>query len=369
MTNPESPDTRICARPGCEEIVRPREGSGDLPLYHSKECRTLARKLRRAANREMFEMPPPDAGVADPGVPDAGVPDADPMDATWAAAMDAWALDDPPPGEPPLTDPATSATRRKRRLAALVGGMTAAALVAALVISLSQDSHHRAIATAQTGRTGQPRTSVAPRPTAASITPSDTKKAQPGRKRERPNPVQSFNQPVVVSMAHTSPPASATHKAAPPTFTALTGPGCPTSSSASIAIDSTWYAQSSGGWTQNGCSGMYYAKWVHQPGDATVRTFTWQFHTGLAGKATCKVSVYIPNGDSTTVGANPAPYEVYSGSQEVGSFGLDQLDNHGSWLYAGAFPSSGGQFSVQLENVGAGSVEAAADALIVSCTG
>lgn len=169
------------------------------------------------------------------------------------------------------------------------------------------------------------------------------------------------------SVAQTSAPRSTTHRAAPRTFTALTGPGCPPSESAGISIDSTWYAQSSGGYTGDGCSGMYYAKWVHQPGDATVRTFTWRFHTGLTAKATCKVSVYIPAGDDITVGANPAPYEVYSGARAVGSFTLDQLDNHGRWLYAGAFPSTGGQFSVQLENVGAGSVEAAADALITSC--
>jgi len=113
---------------------------------------------------------------------------------------------------------------------------------------------------------------------------------------------------------------------------------------------------------------MYYAKWVHQPGDATVRTFTWWFRTGLTKSATCKVSVYIPNGDSTTVGANPAPYEVYSGSEAVGSFSLDQLHNHGQWLDAGAYPAKAGQFSVQVANVGSGSVEVAADALLVTCT-
>jgi hypothetical protein len=58
---------------------------------------------------------------------------------------------------------------------------------------------------------------------------------------------------------------------------------------------------------------------------------------------------------------------VYSGSKAVGSFSLDQLHNHGQWLYAGAFPSTGGQFSVQVANVGGGSVEVAADALIASC--
>ncbi|HLH81861.1 MAG TPA: hypothetical protein VKV38_01225 [Trebonia sp.] len=158
--------------------------------------------------------------------------------------------------------------------------------------------------------------------------------------------------------------------AAPASFAALAGPGCPGGADAGISIDSTWYAQSSGGWTGSGCSGMYYAKWVHEPGSDTVRTFTWWFRTGLPGSATCKVSVYVPDGDSTTVGANPAPYEVYTGPSDadaVGTFSLDQLDNHGEWLYAGAFPARGGQFSVQVANVGGGSVEVAADAVRVYC--
>jgi translation initiation factor IF-2 len=115
---------------------------------------------------------------------------------------------------------------------------------------------------------------------------------------------------------------------------------------------------------------MFYAKWVHQPGDSTVRSFTWRFHTGLSGAATCQVNVYIPNGSSTTVGANPAPYSVDSGSsdsQSVGSFSLDQVDNQGQWLSGGTFPSTGGQLSVSVANLGGGSVEVAADVVKVRC--
>lgn len=288
-----------------------------------------------------------------------------------------------PDGRRKLSGPRMSSGQRRWFI--VVAGATAAlTAVSALLVSLNQGSspHRRADASANTRQ----QASSAPPQTSVSRPPSPpVRKTAKAASRPRPTRQRSTQpvfvpaahvssapntQPVVAPARHTS-TSAANRPAAPTSFAALAGPGCPGGANAGISIDSTWYAQSSGGWTGDGCSGMFYAKWVHQPGDATPRTFTWRFNTGLTGSATCKVSVYIPDGDSTTVGANPAPYQVYSGpsdSQSAGTFSLDQIHNHGQWLYAGAFPATSGRFSIQVTNIGDGSVEVAADAVQVHCS-
>jgi hypothetical protein len=394
MAYPEVPAPRICARPGCDEIVMPPADGGDFPLYHSRECRALARKLRRTAARERATSAAASRTQSDETAHTDGLPEAE----TAAPVTDTAPVTEAAPvagtapagaGNETLVAGRTRTTgarkrgaagpgahraepsRRWRKPLAIGGGMVAAAVLAGLLVpQLTRGSGQErgAIAGQAVGRSPRPSARVSP---SAARSPATVRKKHQTARHSGPSAVVPVADHSEGTPAQSRSAAPAHQRTGPATFSALTGPGCPSSSDAGIAIDSTWYQQSSGGSTGNGCSGMFYAKWVHQPGADTVRTFTWWFRTGLAGNATCRVNVYIPDGDDTTVGANPAPYYVYSGSsgsQETGSFTLDQLDNHGQWLYAGAYPASGGRFSVQVQNVGSGSVEVAADLLAVACT-
>jgi hypothetical protein len=347
--------------------------------------------MRRAAARDLAAVAgPPDEPAGDGGAEDSGGAGGSgpaPLPVTPRPPVPPSA---PRPGERhgkpaggrKLSGPG-KASGRLRRYVVIAGGAAALAVVLALLAPQNQGSgaHPRALATANTRRASSapPQVPAAkPPPSPAPGSAKRTTRSHPGRRAAPARPAYvpaarvspaPGTQPSVTP-APQRPAAPSGRPPAPASFAALAGPGCPGGADAGISIDSTWYAQSGGGWTGSGCSGMYYAKWVHEPGSDTVRTFTWWFRTGLAGSATCRVSVYVPDGDSTTVGADPAPYEVYTGSSDsdaVGTFSLDQLHNHGEWLYAGAFPARGGQFSVQVANVGSGSVEVAADTVRVYC--
>jgi hypothetical protein len=390
--NPPSP--RICACPGCEEIVELPAGTGELPLYHSKECRYLARKLRRAARREMTAPSAPSAGerahepAASKGPP---APGTDPALGTDPAADTDADADMPPvaarlPASPIAALGAAAELRRSaagpgahrgeptrgpRWALAITAGTVAAAVAVGLLVLLSQGSrpHHRVLALA----TATPTLTSAP----STKTPAPTSK-----KRPHHGPTGHSAPPVVVPVANTSPAPptaspspSPTRSAsrpspAPAHFAALAGAGCPASARFGTSNNGGWYTQSGGGWARGGCSGMFVNKWDHRLGAYPTRTFTWWFHTGIAGSATCKVHVYIPAGSGTTVGSDPASYTVFTGSsgKVAGTFTLDQRDNHGKWLYAGAFPARGGLFSVQVDNIDGGPDEVAADAVSVSCT-
>jgi hypothetical protein len=130
-----------------------------------------------------------------------------------------------------------------------------------------------------------------------------------------------------------------------------------------------WYTQPSGGYTGAGCSGMYLNKWAHPLSMHMYRTLTWWFLTGIRRVASCRVAVYIPRGNTTTVGASPARYTVLTGRgwTAAGSFTLNQPSHRGKWLYAGAFRSRAGRIAVRVNNVGYGSVMVAADAVGVDC--
>jgi translation initiation factor IF-2 len=156
----------------------------------------------------------------------------------------------------------------------------------------------------------------------------------------------------------------------PTSFSALAGSGCPARSDAGTTVTQGWYNQSGGGWTGSGCSGAYVSKWDHPASYNEYRTFLWWFNPTLTGHVTCRVSVYIPSGSTTTVGSNPARYTVYTGpnGHAVGSFRINQRTHHARWVYEGTYPEQEKRFSVQVNNLGSGSVMVAADAVRVTCT-
>ncbi len=87
-----------------------------------------------------------------------------------------------------------------------------------------------------------------------------------------------------------SPPTTSAPLAAPVTWTALTGPGCPQDSSKGVSLDA--WGSTGGSWTGDGCQGFF--RWSRVAGPRYVHTFTWWFNTPLSGGQDCSLQLYIP---------------------------------------------------------------------------
>jgi hypothetical protein len=425
MASRMTPPPRICVRPGCGEIVPPPPDGGEFPLYHSKECRSLARKERRTAKQKLAASPPgPAAGRTGCGEPAAGRPGpavltqpvgprhqagrgrgpavaAAPEEdgrSSLGPALRAGPVAALRPGRGvPLVRPRVSSAGGRGRPAAVrhrglavAGYATGLAVLLGTLTVLSPRPGRPPGPLGLDGRPSHPApaSTQAPvavptvRPAATSAVTSAAEGPRPPRPHSRPParttrpaspgavpaPASSPSSPPVAQVSPVPPPAVA----APPRparFAALAGPGCPDGGRVGTVAVNGWYYQPGGGWAGDGCSGAFVNKWVHQPGAYPLSTFTWWFHTGLPGRAACRVSVYVPEGSGTAVGASPAQYTVFTGSGgSAGTFAIDQQDYHGDWVREGSFPARGGVLSVQVDNIGGGSLEVAADALRISCT-
>ncbi len=146
-----------------------------------------------------------------------------------------------------------------------------------------------------------------------------------------------------------SPPTTSAPLAAPVTWTALTGPGCPQDSSKGVSLDA--WGSTGGSWTGDGCQGFF--RWSRVAGPRYVHTFTWWFDTPLSGGQDCSLSLYIPHPSDTSLAAAPAArYTVASGSGTVGSFTLNQATHRGAWFAAGTFHFPTARVQLTLSNQG-----------------
>jgi helix-turn-helix protein len=288
---------------------------------------------------------------------------------------------EPEPGPEPDIDPGEAAPRRRDRFRqrprlaiALSLCVVAGSAVAAVDIPPRQPDRTKSLAAAKPSR---PTTSATP-VASASTTPA-LASAPPtvSQSTSGSPPAQSPSAAPAVVVVATSPHAPATSSGAarnPVIFTALTGEDCPQNASMGVVVsggNSAWQKQS-GSWTGDGCTGYYAETQVDGSNSPGRYSYTWNFTTTSAPDNPCDVQVYVPTptGDSSLVGGDPAYYQVLNGPSDTyyASFTVDQLDNHGTWMDAGTYPSSQGHIAVRLTNQGKGSADVAAAALRISCT-
>ncbi|MFD8081258.1 hypothetical protein ACFV4F_06115 [Kitasatospora sp. NPDC059722] len=164
------------------------------------------------------------------------------------------------------------------------------------------------------------------------------------------------------SAAPPAPPASPVPPAPQPAgFRAVAGPGCSGPGARYQEVGAFhqgtdgWVTVNSGGYTGDSCNGQYDA--VPMSGDRAKddnSTYAlWTFDVG-ASAAGCAVSVYVPDSTSVQqVGGAPAYYTVAGASgADLGSFTVDQVSRHGSWVDAGTFRPQGGPLVIRLHNRG-----------------
>ncbi|MEV7601203.1 hypothetical protein AB0O91_27945 [Kitasatospora sp. NPDC089797] len=151
------------------------------------------------------------------------------------------------------------------------------------------------------------------------------------------------------------PPAKPTQPAPPPapTYHGVAGPGCGGSTSMQ---QSGWYddgqkgwRKNSGGYTGDGCGGGFTSMPMSGAAnkDDNSNTVVWTFTTGPLTTGSCRLSVYVPNGDLKSVGGAPTYYTVQGRSFEV-----NQVSYRGQWVSAGTFPLSGGRIAVTMHSRG-----------------
>jgi hypothetical protein len=147
-------------------------------------------------------------------------------------------------------------------------------------------------------------------------------------------------------------------------YSALTGPGCPQSRSASFRVYG-WFGSGltgfdtvrSGGWPSQGCDGGYIAMPMSgsQATDDPQNYGLWTFRTGMPGS--CQVSVYVPRADSIVkAGGNPAHYQVFDAASAsgtpAGSFNVSQFASRGRWVSAGSYPAGSGFLTIKADSRG-----------------
>lgn len=291
-------------------MVSPREDGAELPLYHSKECRTLARRMRRASAGQT-----PAAGttisaelrtVADELHNVAGGLH------TAADELDRPAHERPAherPARSPAgqeTHPRDPARRGHRRLAMIAAGAgVAVAAITALLVSLTQSpgSHARVVAGAPTGSgTG---------------------------------------------------------------FALQAGPGCDNASDVSV---SPYNSSPAHRWLSGGTPGCLSAYLYTTPTTSADPT-DWQndldwWFSGVPTRTACTIGIYIPQ---VSRAAGTAMYFWTTGSQGYSPrtrFTIDQAANRGHWVTMGPFRFPAGRAHVEMTDTR----ETGSDATLVAST-
>lgn len=140
----------------------------------------------------------------------------------------------------------------------------------------------------------------------------------------------------------------------PPTFTALAGPGCPVTDTASYRRVGSFY--------------QGYEGWLHFGGDTcTTRTDSmpmsgdasradpglyaeWDFRTGAVRRGTCDVRVQVADrADIRYNGGDPAHFAAYgaiAGGNPVRRFTVVQQSHLDSWVPAGKVPITHGELRI-----------------------
>jgi hypothetical protein len=171
-----------------------------------------------------------------------------------------------------------------------------------------------------------------------------------------------------VSPAATATAAAAAVAAAPgsgqTTFSAVTGPSCQTSATASFNPVGYWtesgltgWLSHSGGLASAGCSGTFLA--MPMSGDSATsggNGGSWLFTPGPSA-GTCTASVYIPAvSDPIYNGGASAYYSVsdaLTGGHTLGSATVDQAADAGKWVPLGQYPApASGVIQIQLSDRG-----------------
>jgi hypothetical protein len=162
------------------------------------------------------------------------------------------------------------------------------------------------------------------------------------------------------------PPAARAKNAPGPgqaTFSAVTGPSCPTSATASFNPVGYWtdsglagWLSHSGGLASEGCSGTFLA--MPMSGDTTSAGDggSWLFTPGISA-GTCTAAVYIPAVSNAVYnGGDPAYYAVsdaLTGGRTLGTTSVDQAADAGKWVPLGQYPvPAGGVLQIQLSDRG-----------------
>jgi len=148
------------------------------------------------------------------------------------------------------------------------------------------------------------------------------------------------------------------------TFSAVTGPSCQTSASASFTPVGYWTENGLAGWLSHsgglataGCSGTFLA--MPMSGASTTsggNGGSWLFTPGPSA-GTCTASVYIPAvSDPVYNGGDPAYYSVSdaaTGGHTLGTVSVDQAADAGTWVPLGQYPiPAGGVLQIQLSDRG-----------------
>lgn len=156
------------------------------------------------------------------------------------------------------------------------------------------------------------------------------------------------------------------------TWRRLSGPGCPSDvDGAQVSVDRGWQP-TGGGWTQYGCNGQGQTTALSDSTTWWNLTVGWAFEPHeTAAPAICDLEVYIPNspaaaGTATYVilGKNTADLPPLPQRRQVL---IDQSAHRGSWVRLGRFDVVDGVATIELFNVGAGTLPIAADAARATC--
>ena len=181
--------------------------------------------------------------------------------------------------------------------------------------------------------------------------------ATPGGASQVPAPA------VAPTAASASPPATVPGSGAS-TFSAVTGPSCRSTASASFSPVGYWtdggldgWLSDNGGLASAGCTGTFLA--MPMSGDSTTSAGnggSWLFNPG-ASAGTCAASVYIPAvANAVYNGGNPAYYSVsdaLTGGQTLGSVSVNQGTASGTWVSLGQYPvPASGVLDIQLSDRG-----------------
>ncbi|MBD0693998.1 hypothetical protein [Streptomyces sp. CBMA123] len=109
------------------------------------------------------------------------------------------------------------------------------------------------------------------------------------------------------------------------------------------------WRNNSGGYTGDGCAGGFASMPMSGASgkDDSSNSVVWTFNTGSLTTGSCRLSVYVPNGDLKAVGGAPTYYTVQNQS-----FLVNQVSYRGQWVSAGTFPLSGGRIAVVMHSRG-----------------
>jgi hypothetical protein len=159
-------------------------------------------------------------------------------------------------------------------------------------------------------------------------------------------------------MSASRPNAPAPSHAAPPTFSAVAGPGCPPVTSATTY---PYQAPNGDGWhtglaaASGPCGSSYlYSDLAMVPGNPGEwhDHYAWIFRTGMTSPS-CTLSFYIPASPQTN---SVAYYWFSAGSPDavnrIADFTIDQASHQGQWVSHGPFTFPGGTVVIEVTDRG-----------------